>query len=357
MPLNGEKDQMEKRTETSGLIMPNSIYTLSVPAEYGASRIDKFITAQFPLYSRTFFQHLMSNQMVMLNGQPVNKPSISIKPHDIVEISFGQKKEREVIVTEVNKMGIEIVHTHEHFFIVYKPAGVLMHPTQGNNMSPTLMDWLLTNHEELASVGPVDRPGIVHRLDKDTSGLIVVPRTNYAHTIFGALFKNRQIQKTYCAVVHGIPPEQGTIDYAIGRHPIQRKKMTAFPPSSYVSQSPGQLQRQIPPSTVRSATTHFTRDQVFEDAALIWAKPVTGRTHQIRVHLAALGHPLIGDELYGKESSLISRQALHSFSISFEFEGTSYSFTREVPDDFAKLVAHLKQQNDENFLAFLSKDE
>lgn len=352
-----EKKNMENQAKTSGLIMPNSTYTLPVTQEYGSSRIDKFITAQFPLYSRTFFQHLMSNQLVTLNGQPVTKPSIVIKPSDIVKISFPEKKDREVITAQVNKMGIEIVYTHEHFYIVFKPAGILMHPTEGNNMNPTLMDWLLTNHQELAHVGPIDRPGIVHRLDKDTSGLIVVPRTNYAHTIFGALFKNRKIQKTYCAVVQGIPPQEGTIDYAIGRHPVQRKKMTAYPSSSYASQSPSQLQRQLSPSTLRSATTHFTCAQVFEDAALIWAKPITGRTHQIRVHLAALGHPLIGDELYGQESSLISRQALHSFSISFEFEGKQYSFEHEPPQDFNELVTHLKNKTNENFLAFLSKDE
>ena len=133
----------------------------------------------------------------------------------------------------------------------------------------------------------VDRPGIVHRLDKDTSGLMVVPRTHYAHKYFSTLFRDRQIHKTYYAVVHGHPDAQGTIDFSVGRHPEQRTKMHAFPHD---------YRQDLP---MRSAVTHYTVLEYFADSALVELKPVTGRTHQIRVHCTALGHPLIGDPVYG----------------------------------------------------------
>ncbi|EKD48415.1 MAG: hypothetical protein ACD_64C00330G0003 [uncultured bacterium] len=315
--------------DTKSLVEPNSHFVLHVPREYDGSRIDAFITSQFTLYSRSFFTRLIDDGTVELNGKPVTKSGVRVAFGDTVSVRFPAAREVQVDVLKEKAPAIEIVYENPHFLIINKPAGLLVHPTSMKSTAATLVDWLLMNYASIEDVGYVDRPGIVHRLDKDTSGLLIVPRTNYAHGIFADLFRDRKMSKTYYAIVQGHPEKQGVITLPIGRDPILKTKMTSkqFPERSM---------------KVRDATTHYKVLEYFDDAALIEVKPVTGRTHQIRVHFVAIGHPLIGDAVYGKKSKLINRHALHAHNLSFEFEGKQYSFEKSLPEDMNELIKKLR---------------
>ena len=317
------------------MIAPNSTVRLLVTSEQNSLRLDKFVGTQFPLYSRTFFQRLIDEKCISINGKPVSKPSIHIKTGDAVTIKFPPERTIEPVNLEQQDLGVVIAYKHEHFLIIDKPAGLLVHAASSASTAITLVDWLLAHYQEIAHVGYIDRPGIVHRLDKDTSGLMVIPRTQYAHKYFGELFKNREIHKTYLAVVQGHPPKEGTIDLSITRNQVTRHKMAAVEPDAY---------RHNTSSTVRPAVTHYQVLEYFEEHALVQAKPVTGRTHQIRVHFASIGHPLEGDPVYGKKSKLIKRQALHAHAISFLFNDLEHNYNVQPPEDFEKLTKLLREK-------------
>lgn len=321
---------------------PGTAITMVVPAEISDVRLDVYLTQQLPQYSRNFFQRLIKDGLIELNDTIVVRSSQPVKSFDRICIKFPQKlimQPEEVVerVKEAN-LAIDVVAEHEHFLIIDKPAGLLVHAPSDRSTAVTLVDWLLLNYPDLATVGYNERPGIVHRLDKDTSGLLVVPRTAYAHAAFSKLFKDRAIQKLYHAVVEGHPALYGSIDMAIGRGP-SGIKMATFP-AIYAdpSMNTGMLRR----PRARHAITHFRVLRYFDAHSLVEARLVTGRTHQIRVHFAGIGHPIVGDPVYGKKSKFIKRQALHAYSLSFMFDGKSYTFTKEVPSDFQQLLTHLK---------------
>jgi 23S rRNA pseudouridine1911/1915/1917 synthase len=305
------------------LIQPDASITLTVSSQEQSQRIDAFLAHHFERYSRNFFQKLVEQGHITINGIKTHKPSIKIKNGDAVEVYFPAIEACQVI-EDMPDLGVKIVFAHEHFFIIEKPAGLIVHTPSPHKKGITLVDWLMHYCGELRSVGNPERPGIVHRLDKDTSGLMIIPRNNYAHALFGEMFKNRQIQKKYIALVHGHPQKQGSIDYRIDRHRIEPHKMTHLYGSG------------------RQALTHFSVSEYFNDYALLDLKPVTGRTHQIRVHCTAIGHPLVGDSIYGRKSPLIDRHALHAAGLSFIFEGQEFNFTSSLPDDMQKLVDLLR---------------
>lgn len=303
-------------------------YTSIVSSELDGTRLDSYLASTFQAYTRSFLQKIIKAEMVMLNDMPVKKGGVIVRKGDTVILCCPEKPDFDRPTVEDNALfnTISVVYEHPQFLIINKPAGVVVHSPNHYSTERTLVDWILERYQEVASVGVVDRPGIVHRLDKDTSGLLIISRTNYAHAVFGAMFKDRAIQKTYYALVHGHPDLEGAVDYAIGRHPHVRNKMHA-----YTNDSKG---------VARSALTYYKVLNYYQDTSLIEVKPTTGRTHQIRVHCAAIKHPLVGDNVYGKSSPLIKRHALHAFSLSFNFDNQSYSFQADFPADMQDLIAH-----------------
>ncbi len=315
--------QMES---TTGLIPPMSKFSFSVSKQNVSERLDKYITHQFPLYSRSFFQLLIKKGHISINGTIAERMSISLKEHDLITIQFPPERTIEPSDIIEKNIDVKVLYEHDHFLIVSKPPYLLVHAPSQSSTAVTLVDWLVLHYHDIKRVGYVDRPGIVHRLDKDTSGLLIIPRTNYAHTVFGTIFKERTIQKTYVALVHGHPPKNGTINFSLGRDPFAPAKMKAYPADAHHNPK------------IRSCLTTYVVADYFQDCSLVHVQLITGRMHQIRVHFAAIGHPLLGDTVYGKASPLIARQALHAYKLAFEFEGQPLQFSCDIAHDFKKAL-------------------
>ena len=309
-------------------IQPNSYFSFRISENNVRIRLDVYIAQQFPQYTRSFFRRLIGQEWVKINNIVTNKQGTWLKIGDIVTIQFPPKRIVNPASVDQLDTSIHTIYQHEHFLIIDKPVNLLVHPPSVNSTEVTLVDWLVAKYNEICAVGYTNRPGIVHRLDKDTSGVMVIPRTNYAYIIFAQLFKNRSIDKKYYALVEGHPEKKGSIDFPIGRDPIVRTKMKVFSQNnlSYTTKK------------IRSAITHYKVIKYFDKHSLIKIAPVTGRTHQIRVHFAAIGHPIVGDIVYGKKSLLIKRQALHAQKLSFTFDNKSYVFSSNFPDDFKNAI-------------------
>lgn len=316
------------------VILPGTKFEFEAIEEHVGQRLDAFLAERFEGYSRSYLQKMLVSGDVLVNGKE-SKASYKVRPKDKVTVTFPEKEKVEVKDIKED-LGVEIVFEHPDFLIVYKPAGLLVHASDTADDEITLVDWLLNKFEDLKNVGDSTRPGIIHRLDKDTSGLMVIARNNYAHTQFGNMFKDRHMHKTYLAVVKGHPEKEGTIDFAIMRHPVYRNKMTHVKLKSKLSTKEARA---------KEAVSHYKVLEDFDASSLVEVKPVTGRTHQIRVHFAGLGHPLVGDQLYGQKSPDILRQALHAKALEFEYEGKNYNFEKEPPKDFQNLIQKLRQNN------------
>lgn len=304
------------------IITPDSTVTFIASDLHDNQRIDSVLTNQFPAYSRTFFQENITKQWVKINNTIISKPSVRVKTLDSIEVYFPPVEQFSGLPLPETDLGVQVVYENDYFMVVYKPAGLIVHHS-AHTTTATLVDWLVNHFQELKTVGSAERPGIVHRLDKETSGILLVPKTNYAHMVLSDMFKNRKVQKTYIAAIQGIPAQSGTIDFPITRDPIHHHKMT----------------HKI--ARGRESLTHYETERYFKDSALVHVFPVTGRTHQIRVHFTAIGHPIIGDKTYGCSSPLIERQALHAYSLSFIFLGKYYSFVYDIPEDMRRLIQQL----------------
>jgi len=316
-------------------IQPNSYFSFTVPESNADSRLDIYITQQFSQYSRNYFKHLIVQELVKINNIVTKKQGTLVKTGDKVTIQFPPKPTLTTTTQNHINLAVTTLYKQEHFLIISKPAGLLVHPPFTHCTEATLVDWLVANHSEIQAVGSPDRPGIIHRLDKNTSGLLIIPRTNYAHTIFGQQFKDRTIKKKYYALVEGHPEKKGSIDLPIGRDPITRTRMKAFSVANFIHTT----------KKIRSATTHYKVVTYFDNYSLIEVKPITGRTHQIRVHCAAIRHPIVGDPIYGKKSPIITRQALHAQELSFTFNNRDYSFSAELPNDFKNALKIVDKKN------------
>jgi len=291
-------------------------------------RIDSFLMNQVSDYSRSYFQKLIKEGFILVNGASIQK-SFMVSLGDEIDISIPEPRKLAVDPMEVP---FDIVAIHDDFLIINKPAGLTVHHSKDYSPEPTLVHGLLHRFQEFQEFTDSDRPGIVHRLDKQTSGLLIVARNERSLAEFSRMFKEREVKKEYLAVVKGHPDPQGTIDLPIGRHPVERNKM------SHVSYSP------------KDATTEYTVMQYYDSCTLLRVRLITGRTHQIRVHFSAKGHGLLGDTMYGLASkrhgptSQIKRQALHAWRLSFTYKGTVFSYFCPVPTDFKKLLHFLKRE-------------
>ncbi|MBI2352829.1 RluA family pseudouridine synthase [Candidatus Dependentiae bacterium] len=307
-------------------IKQGSFFQLTVESEHNGLRIDKYLSLHFDHYSRSFLQKLFNQKQVTINKTKIAKPGNIVKTGDQISIQFPILDEtKRTIKTIPHSIDIKIIAKEPDFFIIYKPSGLVVHPPNKNFQDIALTDWLVQSYNDIAHVGSIDRPGIVHRLDRETSGLMIIPRTNQAHAQLTEMFKQRKIHKTYLAIAMGHPPKEGTISLYVGRHPSIRHKMHAFCELTKLKSS-------------RQALTHYKVLNYYKNFSLVEIKPVTGRTHQIRVHFAAIGHPLLADQLYGSASKLLSRQALHASEIEFELNGKTYHYYSPLDNELQKMI-------------------
>lgn len=315
-----------------GPIKAESLFSFIVPENHEPCRVDKYISCLFPDYSRTFFQNIVQAGNVTINQKTIKKPSELVHAHDTISLQFPSQRITDPHDIIDRTSGINIIANTEHFMVIHKPANLLVHAPSNNSNAITVVDWIRHNYTDISSIGPTDRPGIIHRLDRETSGLLIITKTHYAHNVIGALFRERHIHKTYKALVAGHPPREGIITFAIGRNPKNRLMMKSFDENDI--DETGKVDK----TKVRHAKSDYKVIEYFEDSSLVEVKPTTGRTHQIRVHMAAIGHPIIADQLYGAKSPYMERHALHAEKLEFVFEGKKYSFFDELPQDFQQLL-------------------
>ncbi len=294
-------------------------------------RLDRFLAAQVPELSRSAAQRLIEAGQVTVNGEPV-KASYKTRPGDRVVVLLPGDEPLKLVAEAIP---LQIVYEDTDLLVVDKPAGMVVHPAPGHS-SGTLVNALLARYPELAVAGG-DRPGIVHRLDRDTSGLIVVARNDRTRRALQRQFKERQVHKAYVALLEGhLQPAWGRIEAPIGRDPHHRQRMTVLPGG-------------------REALTEYhvleqfahTVGPVAGDYSLVEAEPLTGRTHQIRVHFASIGHPVVGDAVYGRRRSRLAvpRQFLHARRLAFKHPrtGQRLEFEAPLPDDLAPILALLRE--------------
>lgn len=281
-------------------------------------RLDAFVAESVDKLTRSRAARLIRDSRVTVNGQPA-APSRRLRAGDIV------KGELPGVVEELEPEPgpLHRVLTTDEFVALDKPAGMVMHPGAGA-ASGTLAHRLVAHHPELVAVGHPRRPGIVHRLDKDTSGVVLIARTAAMYAHLCKAFERRTVHKRYLLIVRGTPaPSRGRIDAPIGRHPTHRTRMAV-------------ARRGRP-----AVTDYQVLDQI-GGAALVEAKPTTGRTHQIRVHMAAIGHPIMGDTTYGGPASHHGRVMLHAWTLRFADDaGCRWLAAAAAPEDFQRAVTDL----------------
>jgi 23S rRNA pseudouridine1911/1915/1917 synthase len=298
-----------------------------VPAALGGERVDRAVAFMTGL-TRAEVADLIAGGAVQLRGAVVTKPSAKVREDDEVEVDVPEALE-ELATQPEPDVAVEVVHADDDVIVVDKAQELVVHPGAGN-ASGTLVAGLLARFPDIAGVGEPDRPGIVHRLDKGTSGLLAVARTPAAYDSLVGQLSSRSVERRYLALVWGHPtPATGMVDAPIGRSKKDPTRMAVS-------------------SSGREARTHYATQQLFTDpieAALIECRLETGRTHQIRVHLAAIGHPIVGDPRYrGKRASFATpRTFLHAHTLAFDHPttGERVSFTSPLPDDLAEVLARL----------------
>ena len=301
---------------------------INITEETQGTRLDLVLSAGLEDYSRSFIQKLFEKGGVSVNGKPCTSKKYKCAAGDLVEIVIPEPERLEAAAEDIP---IDIVYEDEHLLVVDKPAGMVVHPAPGN-YSGTLVNALMYHcGDQLSSINGVIRPGIVHRIDKDTSGLLVVAKTDRAHAGLATQLEEHSINRIYKAIVlDNIKEDEGTVDAAIGRDPKNRLRNAVLKEGM-----PGY-------ESARRAVTHYKVLQRFGRYTLVEAKLETGRTHQIRVHMAYIRHPLLGDELYGpaKNKAGAKRQMLHAGVLGFVHPVTEtyMEFESPLPEDFTKVL-------------------
>jgi len=320
----------------------------SVKENETGMRLDQFLASMDQIVSRTQAQRLLKSGNVLLNGVSVSAPSRKVYSGQSIQLTVPDNEPSEITP---EKGELEILHEDSELVVVNKPAGMVVHPSAGHS-SGTLVNYLMHHCDDLSGIGGVLRPGIVHRLDKDTSGILVSAKTDSAHLDLSSQFKHHTVKRQYQAIVWGVPlKEYGVVEASMARHPVRRKEMS-------IVKSGGDCESIN--SKGKHAVTHWKVLKRFKIASLISCRLETGRTHQIRVHLTSIGHPLIGDKQYGKSPlkncsglsvELIQtiksfrRQALHAELLGFKHPETEKwcEFKTNLPEDFSNLLTELQK--------------
>lgn len=296
--------------------MPQRILTAN--QEAAGERLDLFLTKTGLWPSRSFVQKIISHGGVTRDQQPL-KAGYRLEDGDRIIVTWEEPKP---LVAEPEAIPLDVLYEDSDLIVVAKPRGMVVHPAAGNYRG-TLVNALLDHCQDLSGIGGVIRPGIVHRLDKDTSGVLVVAKNDFAHLNLAAQIRSRSMKRVYQVLVHGNPPESGRIEAPIARHPVERKKMAVV-------------------ANGKPAATNYRTIEFFSGYALIEACLESGRTHQIRVHFNYLGYPVVGDPVYGrkKEPVPIRGQALHAVTLGFIHPRTCeyLEFSKTMPDEMEKAV-------------------
>ena len=295
-----------------------------VNEECVGERLDAYIASKLNSISRTNVKRLVEDGNVVVNGK-VPKVSYKVQVNDEIEIEIPEAKELDI---QAEDIPIEVVYEDSDIIVVNKPKGLVVHPANGN-WDGTLVNAIMAIcKDSLSGIGGEIRPGIVHRLDKDTSGLLIIAKSDKAHLNMSEQIKNREVKKIYYALVRGIVSEnEATINMPIGRSTKDRKKMAVTKDG-------------------KEAVTHFKVIERFSKYTLLEVKIDTGRTHQIRVHLSEIGYPVVGDEVYsnGKNECGIHGQLLHAKSLDFKHPttGEQMHLEAELPEEFLKVLERLR---------------
>lgn len=298
-----------------------SLIHLDADENWMDERIDKFLSAQLPEQSRSYLQKIIKEGSVLVNGSPV-KASYRMDDQDEVTIDLPKLKEPEI---EAENIPLDILYEDDDLLMVNKPKGMVVHPSAGHTTGTLVNAVMYHCKEDLSGINGVMRPGIVHRIDKDTTGVLVICKNDKAHNFVAEQLKEHSITRKYRAIVNGVIKEdEGTVNAPIGRHPTERKKMA-------INEKNG-----------KHAVTHYRVLERFANHTYIECQLETGRTHQIRVHMASLHHPLLGDTVYGSQKNPyhLEGQTLHAMVLGLIHPSTgSYlEVTAPLPEYFQKLL-------------------
>jgi 23S rRNA pseudouridine1911/1915/1917 synthase len=316
----------------------NLSFSIQVMEKDHGRRLDQFLSEANLNLSRSHAKTLIQKHHILLNQKPT-KPSTHLKAGDRISGSLPQP---ESFSLQPEPLPLTVLYEDPFLIVIDKPPGMVVHPAYGNP-SGTLVNALLYHCKDLAGINGVLRPGIVHRLDKDTSGVMVVAKEDEAFHHLTKQFRNRTVEKVYLAVAYGrFGPNEGLIDSAIGRHPSERKRMSTRTRKG------------------RAAVTRWKKVEEFDSCTLLEIFPQTGRTHQIRVHLSSIGHPVLGDPLYGRKGrpgaihdpvlkecvKRLNRQALHARRLEFTHprSGERVKFVSPIPEDMNEVVGWLRSK-------------
>jgi 23S rRNA pseudouridine1911/1915/1917 synthase len=303
---------------------------INLHVEEKGERIDRYLSQHLPDLSRSRIQQLIEQGNVQVNGKVSTSKKITVQSGDRISLTIPEAKPLDL---QPEAIPLEVLYEDNALIIINKPAGLVVHPAPGHEEG-TLVNALLAHCSNLAGIGGVQRPGIVHRLDKDTTGAIAIAKTDQAHQNLQAQLKAKTARREYLGVVYGAPSAaSGTVDQPIGRHPIDRKKMAVVPVEK----------------GGRPAVTHWHVRERLGNYTLMHFQLETGRTHQIRVHSAYIGHPIVGDPIYSTGRSVgvnLPGQALHAWRLTLQHPVTQESIevTAPVPKSFTTLLEVLRRR-------------
>ena len=304
----------------------NGLQRLTVSPEEAGVRIDKYLAEQLPDITRSYLQKLLKDGSVQMNGKPV-KASTKTAVGAVIELTIPEPEEPEILPEDIP---LDILYEDSDVLLINKPKDMVVHPAAGH-YTGTLVNALMYHCKgDLSGINGVLRPGIVHRIDKDTTGVLIVCKNDKAHNALAEQLKEHSITRKYRAIVCGnLKEDEGTVDAPLGRHPQDRKKMA------------------IVRTGGKRAVTHYRVLERFGNYTYIECQLETGRTHQIRVHMASLGHPLLGDEVYGRVKSpfKLEGQTLHAMVLGFihPTTGEYMEFEAPLPEYFEKLLEKLRR--------------